>query len=399
MPRPALDFVPVDADNHYYEPHDCCSRHLERRYLDAGRVCRVIRDAGGREQWAFGDRPLGFHRATRDQVMPPGAYRPFMSTKKPMGTIEPPRLQSSDTPVFRDRDARLATLDKQGLEATIMLPSFGIAFETDCLADPEAMLANMRSFNRFIEDDWGYAYQDRIFSLPHLSLVDLDWAISEVERVAALGARGLILRAGPILGRSPADPYFDPFWARVEEAGLLVAVHIGVSGYTDWFGTAWGEDPCVTEETMSPFQFLTCFGTRPIYDTMAAFILHGLYDRFPRLRVASIENGSEWIPGLLKALDKLALISVTSQGASKQGRPRDLPSDVFREHVWVAPFFEDDVPGLVDLIGAENVLFGSDWPHPEGVAQPLDFLEEIETLTAEQVRLIMRENTAGMLGL
>jgi predicted TIM-barrel fold metal-dependent hydrolase len=399
MPRPELDFVPVDADNHYYEPHDCCSRHLERRYLEAGRVCQVIRGESGREQWAFGERPLGFHRATRDQVMPPGAYRPFMSTKKPTGPIDPPRLQSSEIPVFRDRDARIATLDKQGLEATIMLPSFGIAFETDCLDDPEAMLANMRSFNRFVEDDWGYAYRDRIFSFPHLSLVDLDWAVAEVERVTALGARGIILRAGPVLGRSPADPHFDPFWARVEEAGLLVAVHIGVSGYTDWFGTAWGEDPNVTEETMSPFQFLTCFGTRPVYDTMAAFILHGLYDRFPKLRVASIENGSDWIPGLLKALDKLALISVTSQGASKQGRPRGLPSEIFREHVWVAPFFEDDVPGLVDLIGAENVLFGSDWPHPEGVAQPLDFLDEIETLAPEQVRLIMRENTAGLLRL
>ena len=65
----------------------------------------------------------------------------------------------------------------------------------------------------------------------------------------------------------------------------------------------------------------------------------------------------------------------------------------------MAPFFEDDVPALVDLIGAENVLFGSDWPHPEGVAAPLDFLEEIESLDPAQTRLIMRENTAGLLGL
>ena len=399
MARPELDFVPIDADNHYYEPHDCCARHLERRYLDEGRVCHVVKGDDGSEQWAFGDRPLGFHRNTRDQVLPPGAYRPFMSTKPPSGPISPPRLQSSNVPQFRDKDARIATLDKQGLDATIMLPSFGIAFETDCLDDPEAMLANMRSFNRFVEDDWGYHYQERIFAFPHLSLVDLDWAVEEVERVAALGARGIILRAGPVLGRSPADPFFDPFWARVEEAELLVAVHIGVSGYTDWFGKAWGEDPNVSEQTMSPFQYLTCFGTRPIYDTMAAFVLHGLYDRFPKLRVASIENGSEWIPGLLKALDKLATIAITSQGASKQGRPSGLPSDLFRKHVWVAPFFEDDVPALVDLVGAENVLFGSDWPHPEGVAAPLDFLDEIATLPPEQVRLVMRDNTAGLLGL
>jgi predicted TIM-barrel fold metal-dependent hydrolase len=261
------------------------------------------------------------------------------------------------------------------------------------------MLANMWAFNRYVEDDWGYHYQERIFAFPLVSLVDLDWAVEEVERVIALGAKGIIVRPGPVLGRSPADPYFDPFWARVEEAGLHTAVHIGVSGYTDWFGTAWGENPAVSEQTMSPFQYLTCFGTRPIYDTMAAFILHGLYDRFPRLKVASIENGSEWIPGLLKALDRIATLSITSQGTSKVGRPSALPSDIFRENVWVAPFFEDDVPALVELIGSENVLFGSDWPHPEGGAAPLDFLEEIEMLPADQIKRIMRENTAGLLGL
>jgi predicted TIM-barrel fold metal-dependent hydrolase len=395
-----LDYLPVDADNHYYEPHDCCSRHLERKYIDAGRVCHVARNGDGVDEWRFGDRPLGFHQTTRDLVLPPGAYRPFMSEKaRTEDPGPPPKPQSSEIPQFRDKDARVKTLDKQGLQATIMLPSFGIAFETDTLDDPEAMLANMRAFNRFVEDDWGYHYQERIFGLPHLSLVDLDWAVEELERVISLGAKGIILRAGPVCGRSPADPYFDPFWARVEEAGILTAVHIGVSGYTDWFGTQWGEDPNVTEQTMSPFQFLTCFGTRPIIDTMAAFILHGLYDRFPKLKVASIENGSEWISGLLKSLDKQASLSITSQGASKSARPKALPSDVFKRNVWVAPFFEDDVPRLVELLGAENVLFGSDWPHPEGVAAPIDFLEEVEMLPEDQIRLIMRDNTANLLGL
>ena len=165
----------------------------------------MAKNADGVEEWRFGDRPLGFHRTTRDQVLPPGAYRPFMSEKtRTEDPGPPPKLQSSAIPQFRDKDARIKTLDKQGLQATIMLPSFGIAFETDTLEDPEAMLANMRAFNRFVEDDWGYHYQERIFALPHLSLVDLGWAVEELERVLGLGAKGLILRAGPVCGRSPA---------------------------------------------------------------------------------------------------------------------------------------------------------------------------------------------------
>ncbi|MFO0688245.1 MAG: amidohydrolase family protein [Myxococcota bacterium] len=392
----SLDFVPVDADNHYYEPHDCCTRHLEAKFRN-GRACHVAKNADGQDEWRFGDRPMGFHRPTRDWVLPPGAYRPFMSGKG--DTTKVPRAISSETASFRDRDARLATLDKQGLQATIMLPSFGVAFEDDIHADREALLANMRAFNRFIEDDWGYAYQSRIFALPLITLVDLDWAVEEIERVARLGARGFILRPGPVYGRSPADPCFDPFWARVEEAGLLGAVHIGVSGYVDFFGRAWGEDPNVTEQTMSAFQFLTCFGARPAQDTLAALVLHGLFDRFPRLRVASIENGSDWVPALLKNLEKVGRVAITSQGGAKSTRATRPPHEVFREHVYVAPFFEDDVYQLVDAIGAERVLFGSDWPHPEGVAAPLDFLDEVADLPPAALRRVMRDNTAGILGL
>lgn len=392
----SLDFVPVDADNHFYEPHDCCTRHLAAKFRN-GRACHVAKNADGIDEWRFGDRPIDFHRATRDQVLPPGAYRPFMAGQGDPTTI--PRTISSETPAFRDREARLATLDKQGLQAAIMLPSFGVAFEAELLDDREALLANVHAFNRFIEDDWGYAHRDRIFALPLLTLADRAWAIAELERVAALGARGFILRPGPVYGRSPADPYFDPFWARVEEAGLLIAIHIGVSGYADFFGRAWGEDPHVTEQTMSPFQFLTCFGARPAQDTFAALVLHGLFDRFPKLRAASIENGSDWVPGLLASLEKVGRVTITSQGGAKAGRTRRPPHEVFREHVFVAPFFEDDVDRLVDAMGPERVLFGSDWPHPEGLAAPLDFLAEVERLPSAALRRVMRDNTAGILGI
>ncbi len=392
----ALDFVPVDADNHYYEPHDCCTRHLEAKFRN-GRACHVAKNAEGQDEWRFGDRPMGFHRPTRDWVLPPGAYRPFMSGKGDPGNV--PKAISSETPTFRNRDIRIATVDKVGIEASFLLPSFGVAFEDDIHEDREALLANMRAFNRFIEDDWGYAYKSRIFALPLITLVDREWAVAELDRVAALGARGFILRPGPVYGRSPADPYFDPFWARAEEAGLVAAVHIGVSGYVNFFGREWGEDPNVTEQTMTAFQFLTCFGARPAQDTLAALVLHGLFERFPKLRVASIENGSDWVPPLLKNLEKVGRVAITSQGGAKAARASRPPREVFLEHIFVAPFFEDDVYKLVDTIGAGRVLFGSDWPHPEGIAAPLDFLDEVEKLPADALRLVMRDNTAGLLKL
>jgi predicted TIM-barrel fold metal-dependent hydrolase len=284
-----------------------------------------------------------------------------------------------------------------------MIPSFGLAFEAECASDPEAACAAVSAFNRWVEDDWGYAYRDRIVSPATISLFDRDLAIAELERVLAAGARILIMRAGPLGGISPADPHFDPFWARVDEARVPVILHIGVSGYNPIVGAMWGEDPNVSETEMSPFLYYTCFGKRPIMDTIAAFILHNLFGRFPNLRMLSIENGSTWVPSLLADLDKCAQVTVSTQGEKRSnligGPIEGRPSEIFKQHFYVCPFFEDPVPELVETIGADHVLFGSDWPHPEGVTEPLDFLEECEGLSDAQIRSIMRDNNASLMGL
>ena len=396
----SLDYLAIDGDNHYYEPDDCCTRHLDARFKD--RSLHVVRGEDGSGQWHFGKKPLTFARNARDVVMPPGLYRAFMAGAA-FDPENPPEMIPSLSPEFSQRDVRLEVLDRQGLQASLMIPSVGLAFDAECVEDPEAGCAAATAFNRWIEDDWGYAYQDRLISPATISLLDRDLAVAELDRVLDAGARLLLLRAGPLPGVSPADPHFDPFWARVNEAEIPVILHIGVSGYNPIVGAMWGEKPDVSESEMSPFLYYTCFGKRPILDTVACFILHNLFGRFPKIRMLSIENGSSWVPDLLRDLDKSSRVTVSTQGDKQVdwigGPLTDRASDIFRQHFWVCPFFEDSVPELVETIGADHVLFGSDWPHPEGMAEPLDFLRECEGLPADQVRLIMRENNEKLLGL
>ncbi|HPG25937.1 MAG TPA: amidohydrolase family protein [Myxococcota bacterium] len=397
---PELDYLAIDGDNHFYEPDDCCTRHLDAKYKD--RSVHVVRGDDGQGQWFFGSKPFTFHRGARDYVMKPGQYRAFMAGAS-FDPSAPPEMVPSRFPEYADRDVRLEVMDRQGLEACIMLPSFGVAFEAECVSDPEAACAAVSAFNRWVEDDWGYAYRNRIFTPASISLLDRDMAVAELERVLALGARSLCLRAGPLNRISPADPHFDPFWARVNEAEIPVILHIGVSGYNPIVGAMWGENPDVSETEMTPFLYYTCFGQRPILDTIACFIFHNLFGRFPKLRMLSIENGSTWVPGLLKDLDKSGRVTVSTQGDKRVehvgGPLREMPSDVFKRHFWVCPFFEDPVLELVETIGAEHVIFGSDWPHPEGVTEPLDFLDECAGLTDAQLRLVMRDNNERLLGL
>ena len=117
---------------------------------------------------------------------------------------------------------------------------------------------------------------------------------------------------------------------------------------------------------------------------MAALVVHGVFQRFPNVRVCSIEHGSDWVAGLLKKLRKAARMNVCAFP--------EPPVETFRRHVAVAPYFEEDVRALADAIGVENVLLGSDFPHAEGLAEPRRFVDEPEDFTPKEVRLVMREN-------
>ena len=201
-----------------------------------------------------------------------------------------------------------------------------------------------------------------------LSLLDIDHAMTELHRVMAAGARLVHLCPGPVGGHSPADPLFDPFWATVSEAGIPVVFHTSNSGYAHFYGNEWGENPDNPSHQQSPLQWALCNTERPLVDTMIAITLHNLFGRHPDVKIISIENGSNWLPALLKTVDKAAALG--RRRPMIGGTLPDRPSEALTEHLYICPFPEDDVHSLVNVLGADHVLFGSDWPHPEGLAQP-----------------------------
>ena len=110
-------------------------------------------------------------------------------------------------------------------------------------------------------------------------------------------------------------------------------------------------------------------------------VFEKLFERFPNLRVASVENGSEFLPDLFRKL---------KQTTDKMpGWFKDDPAETFKRHVWINPFWEDDVNEVVEMMGPERVIFGSDWPHIEGLPQPLDYLQEVASFDATSQRKIL----------
>jgi predicted TIM-barrel fold metal-dependent hydrolase len=381
------DLRPFDADNHYYEAEDAFTRHMDRKLAKNAVQWGVV--DGRKRLLICGKVDRFIPNPTFDPVAKPGSLDQYFRGRNPegkdmralFGELEPIRA------AYRDRDARLRLLDEQGLEGALLFPTQGVGVEEPMRHSAEITHATLEAFNRWLDEDWGFAYRERLYAAPMLSLMDVGRAVRELEWALARGARVVHLRPAPVPipggSRSPGHADYDPFWARVSEAGVTVAFHAGDSGYGR-YAAAW-EGRGERLEAFRGFAFgqVTQAG-RAIHDTLAALILHGVFRRHPRVRVCSIENGSDWVGPLLKKLAK-------AHGQMPWEFGED-PVATFKRHVWVAPYYEDDIRELADRIGAERVLMGSDFPHAEGLADPVRFVDDLPGFAPEELRRVLHDN-------
>jgi predicted TIM-barrel fold metal-dependent hydrolase len=382
-----------DFDNHYYESEDAFTRHLDPRL---GSRCVRWVEMNGRRRILVGGRLNSYvANPTFDPVARPGSlyewYRGNPEQKtivEAFGELEPIRAE------YRDRSARLAVMDEQGLAGVLLFPTLGVGLEDALRDDPQAAVHTFGAFNRWLEEDWGYSYAGRIFAVPYVQMLDPLEAADELQLLLDRGAGVVNVRNAPVPVpggyRSPFDPVYDRFWGLAAESNTLVATHAGNDGY-DALVQMW--EPGGSESSLfrSPLRGVVTKG-RAVSDFYAAAICHKVFDRFPDLRMASVENGASWIPDLLHRLRDAA--------NRNPGYFTQDPRETFGEHVWVTPFWEDDVPGLIEDYRVDRLLMGSDWPHAEGTRQPSDFVTgTLAGLAAADVRRIAHDNALDLLGL
>jgi predicted TIM-barrel fold metal-dependent hydrolase len=286
-------------------------------------------------------------------------------------------------------------MTKQGLEAVVLFPTLACGLEQALKDDIPATMGSLAAFNRWLDEEWGYDYEGRVFAAPMLSFADPEAAADEVDVLIRRGARIVHVRPAPVPAdngttRSLGDRRHDPVWARLAEAEVAVGFHLGDSGYNT-FAAAWGASSRFEGYGKNDLLSRVLVSDRAIHDTMASLLLHGVFQRHPTLKVASIENGSDWLHLLVKRLRK-------QRNQVPRGFVED-PLDTLRRHLWLTPYCEEDLETLGQLIGTDRILFGSDWPHGEGLAQPLGFLDVIAGFDDAAKHQIMYENCARLLGL
>jgi len=267
-----------------------------------------------------------------------------------------------------DPAERSHALDLLGFAKQLVFSTFAPTQFLD--DDPDLLYGGTRAHNRamgeFCADD------DRLIAVGFVPLQDPVRAAQAVEEALAFGCGGILVPSHPPRTHSPTHPDLDGVYARLQDAGVPLLLHIGGGGRplrpsfhengrpkpTDFLGGG---------ENIRSKDYMVLHNPPEIF--VAAMVLDGVFDKFPRLRCGVIEQGALWVPALLRRLDIV-------QSTFKKTEPllAELPlraSDYVRRQVRFTPFPTEPVAWLIDQAGDELFLFSSDFPHPEGTKDPL----------------------------
>ncbi|MGE0881067.1 MAG: amidohydrolase family protein [Acidimicrobiia bacterium] len=404
----SLPYRVWDADHHIYPPADARIRHLPAKYHDrlqqtTGRITPEV-EGDDEEHIAttIGTHtvPEGGHGGVDLRELPgmegnipiPGAMLNKLNPMKDLDQLTRAELvdrYNAMRPAFERKEPRLKLMDIQGVDAAVVhTGGFGHepAFNT---GDMDLGAAVTRAWNEYILEDWGFNTDNRIYCPMMIPFADLDLAIAELEWGLARGAKFINLPVDPTQrGISPFDPYYDPFWARVNEAEVRAAIHLHFKARHDGMAQ-WSEDPTTPYPRYDAMQWTLWWSDRPIMEMVGAMVFQGLFQRFPKVKVLIAEYGSVWLPYLLRKMDHAAMLGRKPTFVPKlQGRP----SGIFKEHVVIAPYPEENVSRVADVTGWDCLVFGSDFPHSEGLPDPVQYVATLQGIDEARTRKLMRDN-------
>lgn len=338
-----LPFKLVSADSHIVEPVGLWAERLDRRFLD--RAPRIV--SYDDSDWFFIDTSKPLDPARR------GVGLGLMATKRkfenPDGYDFGMNGRWADIPESAyDPAARLAELDREGIEAELIYPTYGLGMFG--LKDHDYRFALIRAYNDWLAE-FCAAGPGRLFGIAIIANDDIARDVAELERCARLGLRGAMMSIGQRDGSDWSDPRYEPLWAAAAALDMPVSLHVAASE-TPFHATGnmWADFACVFTPTMY---------------TVVAMIFSGLFDRHPGLKVISVENDASWALAVIERMDDRWLHDRKwSRGDSMtSGR---MPSEIFRDHV-AASFMRDRTAILNRaIIGEGNLMWGSDFPHFDG---------------------------------
>ena len=371
----------VDADGHIMEPSDLWEKNLEAKYRD--RALRICRDEDGLEYMEIDGK--------KSKIMNGGTFGGYSGIGASLeerqniwfksGGID---YEDARFPAAKDPHERIKWLDEHGIDACLIYPSMGISWQTEC-GDPALAAAYCRVYN-----DWLVAfcspYPDRLHAIAQISLMDVEQGVREIKRVAKLGMRGVYLFSHPANGIRYGSPYYDPFWAEAQDLEMPVAIH--VSHTPRFVGHQLYEDEGSGKGPGEVRWFHNMLINGDCVLAFTCMFAGGVFERFPRLKVGVVETGCGWIAHWLDFMDaKYDMLQFETKLKRR-------PSEYFERQCFISGEPDETTfPAMAQLVGAHKLVWGSDYPHVEGHAEPVEDLKKtLAPLPEADQRKILGQN-------
>jgi predicted TIM-barrel fold metal-dependent hydrolase len=377
----------IDVDSHLTEPHDLWSRRAPAKYKS--RLPRVEK-VGEKRVWVVDDGiELG-------GAMPSSVIR--KDGQKSRG-VEWMGWQIEDVHAASwDMKARVELLDTLGLYAQVLYPNIaGFGSQNFMkVKDDDLRLACAQVYNDAMAEIQAES-AGRLLPMALMPWWNIEQSVAEVARAKQMGLKGIVMCSDPDSIGLPdlgADAWL-PFWDAVDDSGLAVNFHIGASETSfNMFGRAAWPSMGWTRRLALGSAALFVENSRVISN----LIYSGLLDRCRRLKIVSVESGIGWIPFVLESID----YEWEETGSIQEKKLERKPSDYFRKHIYGCFWFEKTAPiHLIDVVGEDNVLFETDFPHPTCLYPNVqEHIAEVSRGWSEtRKRKILQDNAAALYGI
>lgn len=372
----------IDADAHFIEPLDLWKRYIEAPYRD--RCLRFERepDTGRYALLVDGVRATSSGGLTIEELLGVAVGYGQKENGKGLKTFDP---AGAFNEALQDIPARLRFLDAEKVDSQVLYPTLGLLWD-DVIVDPDLAAAHARAYNRWMLEACS-GHRDRLHPAGHVTVRHPEESVRELRRLADAGIRTVFIGALPVNGKSLGHPDYDPIWRTIEDLDLSVGLHLVVHNH--YTGSEWYQD-------RDPgFMFLSMNVIQDPRMALTTMVYDGVFERFPRLRVCTVESGSGWVAEWVDRLDyRFHYMGHTTQ----MKRPA---SEYFARNIWIsADPVERTLPHMIQLVGDDKFFFGSDYPHAEGFTDPVAKAREaLAGLPEESLDKVLGENAAKFFGI
>lgn len=373
----------LSADNHIVEPPDLWTSRIEAQYRD--RAPRLI--SGETADWYVveGDKSIGSLGTATHPGLRLQADKPYeISLEDRWENVRPGGY---------DPDEAVKDMELDGVEGAVIFPTRGVGGIWR-LEDSGLLSAICRTYNDWIAE-FCRPYPERLKGAAMINLDDVQEGVDELRRAQTLGLQAAIISVHPPHGRGYHREDYEPFWSAAEELDMPLCLHSGSNRTVRDGLPMYHHDP--TMDPNEPLEIVYINGDHWIRRSLTAMIMSGVFERHPGLKVVSVENQAGWVAHWLFRMDQRYR---ERKGRWERFRADMLPSDFFHQNVSVS--FQDDWTAVAtrSLIGVENLLWGSDYPHTECTwPESRRVIREIfEGVSEEDLDKITYSNTARVFG-